>query len=134
MRRGARTAAAAIHTATHFGAPLACAAALATLGELASERRCRSAPRGGRSAGSTRSASGDRGRGVVEVRGRGLMVGRRARGRRGAGALRRRARSSAAGYIVLTGGSRGDVLTLTPPLTIDEPLLVAFAHALARAL
>jgi 4-aminobutyrate aminotransferase-like enzyme len=38
------------------------------------------------------------------------------------------------GYIVLTGGVSGDVLTLTPPLDIDEDLLRAFADALSRAL
>ncbi len=37
------------------------------------------------------------------------------------------------GWIVLTGGAAGDVLTLTPPLDIDEILLVAFADALAAA-
>ena len=40
----------------------------------------------------------------------------------------------AAGYLVLTGGTDGNVLTLTPALTIDEPLLQAFADALAHAL
>jgi 4-aminobutyrate aminotransferase-like enzyme len=35
---------------------------------------------------------------------------------------------------VLTGGASGDVLTLTPPLDIDEALLTGFANALAEAL
>ena len=39
-----------------------------------------------------------------------------------------------AGWIVLTGGVRGDVLTLTPSLDIDERLLDAFADALSVAL
>jgi 4-aminobutyrate aminotransferase/(S)-3-amino-2-methylpropionate transaminase len=38
------------------------------------------------------------------------------------------------GYIVLTGGVDGNVLTLTPPLTIDESLLARFDEALARVL
>jgi 4-aminobutyrate aminotransferase/(S)-3-amino-2-methylpropionate transaminase len=38
------------------------------------------------------------------------------------------------GWIVLTGGTNGDVLTLTPPLIIDERLLDAFVGALAAAL
>jgi 4-aminobutyrate aminotransferase-like enzyme len=37
------------------------------------------------------------------------------------------------GWIVLTGGTRGDVLTLTPPLGIDESLLDAFCGDLAKA-
>jgi 4-aminobutyrate aminotransferase/(S)-3-amino-2-methylpropionate transaminase len=40
----------------------------------------------------------------------------------------------ARGYIVLTGGVRGDVITLTPPLNIDEPLLGGFASTLAECL
>jgi 4-aminobutyrate aminotransferase/(S)-3-amino-2-methylpropionate transaminase len=34
------------------------------------------------------------------------------------------------GFLVLTGGSRGDTLTLSPALTIDQALLTAFATAL----
>lgn len=40
----------------------------------------------------------------------------------------------ARGWIALTGGIEGDVLTLTPPLNIDESLLEAFADALADVL
>jgi len=38
------------------------------------------------------------------------------------------------GYIVLTGGISGDVLTLTPALTIAEERLTAFVDALADVL
>jgi 4-aminobutyrate aminotransferase/(S)-3-amino-2-methylpropionate transaminase len=37
----------------------------------------------------------------------------------------------ACGYVVLTGGPRGDVLTLSPPLTIAPELLSAAAETLA---
>jgi 4-aminobutyrate aminotransferase-like enzyme len=37
------------------------------------------------------------------------------------------------GWIVLTGGAVGDVLTLTPPLDTDETLLEAFTDALVAA-
>jgi 4-aminobutyrate aminotransferase/(S)-3-amino-2-methylpropionate transaminase len=40
----------------------------------------------------------------------------------------------ARGYIVLTGGVAGDVLTLTPPLNVSEPLLSAFVPELVDAL
>jgi 4-aminobutyrate aminotransferase/(S)-3-amino-2-methylpropionate transaminase len=122
----------AIHTATHFGAPLACAAALATLDALAAEKLDARA----------RTVGDDwvqmlqertRDRGVVAVRGRGLMVGVELEG----GASRALAIARmllARGYLVLTGGKRGDVLTLTPPLNIDEPLLGGFASALADVL
>jgi 4-aminobutyrate aminotransferase/(S)-3-amino-2-methylpropionate transaminase len=38
------------------------------------------------------------------------------------------------GYIVLTGGSEGNALTLSPPLDIPEPLLDECADALSRSL
>jgi 4-aminobutyrate aminotransferase-like enzyme len=38
------------------------------------------------------------------------------------------------GYIVVTGGMAGDVLTLTPPLNIAEALLSAFVAALQESL
>jgi 4-aminobutyrate aminotransferase-like enzyme len=38
------------------------------------------------------------------------------------------------GYIVLTGGARGDVLTLSPPLTIAPELLSAFSRELAAVI
>jgi 4-aminobutyrate aminotransferase-like enzyme len=122
----------AIHTATHFGAPLACAAAIATLDGVASERLdVRAREVGDRWIDALCEQT--RGRGVVAVRGRGLMVGVELEG----GAARALAVTRALlgrGYIVLTGGVRGDVLTLTPPLNIDEPLLGGFASTLAECL
>ena len=123
---------ATIHTGTHFGAPLACAAALATLDVLEQE----SLPDRARVAGEdwTRVIL-DRtaGRGVVAVRGRGLMIGVALEG----GASRALAvvrALLARGWLVLTGGPGGDVLTLTPPLAIDETLRLAFVEALRDAL
>ena len=123
---------ATIHTGTHFGGPLVCAAAVATLRALEEARLPERA-----------SAAGERwmaqlrertaGRGVAGVRGRGLMIGVALEG----GAARALGTSRGLlerGWIVLTGGARGDVLTLTPPLDIDEPLLAAFADALGDAL
>jgi len=123
---------ATIHTATHFGAPLACAAAVATLAEIG-ERRLPERARavGERWMGRLRRSTA--GSGVAEVRGRGLMVGVALEG--GAGrALTVARRLLELGWIVLTGGARGDVLTLTPPLDVDEGLLEAFAGVLADVL
>ena len=121
-----------IHTATHFGAPAVCAAALATLGAL--ERQ--GLPERARVVGATwmdRLRERTEGRGVSEVRGRGLMVGVVLRG--GAGrALTVTRGLLARGWIVLTGGAEGTTLTLTPPLDIEEALLDAFADALAASL
>jgi 4-aminobutyrate aminotransferase-like enzyme len=121
-----------IHTATHFGAPLGCAAALATLETLEREQL----PERARTTGArwmNRLRERTSGRGVREVRGRGLMVGVELEG----GAPRALAvtrRLLAGGWIVLTGGATGDALTLTPPLDVDVALLDAFAEALFDAL
>ena len=123
---------ATIHTATHFGAPLGCAAALATLDTIAAlglVARARTV--GERWMGRLRQRT--EGRGVAAVRGRGLMVGVVLEGGR-PGALDVTGRLLERGWIVLTGGVAGDVLTLTPPLDIDEALLDAFVDALADAL
>ena len=121
-----------IHTATHFGAPPACAAALATLDVLEQQGL---ADRARRVGATWMHALRQRpsGRGVREVRGRGLMVGVALEGG-GGRALAVTRRLLAGGWIVLTGGAGGDVLTLTPPLGIEEALLDAFVDALAAAL
>ena len=121
-----------IHTATHFGSPLACAAAVSTLAALEDARL----PERARSVGEewmARLRESTAGRGVVEVRGRGLMIGVVLDG--GAVRTTRVARELLErGWIVVTGGAKGDVLTLTPPLDISETLLDAFAQTLGQAL
>jgi 4-aminobutyrate aminotransferase-like enzyme len=123
---------ATIHTATHFGAPIACAAAVATLDTVEEEELVgRAKTVGAAFLGQLRQKT--TGRGVKDVRGRGLMVGALLEG----GAertLQVARRLLGRGWIVLTGGASGDVLTLTPPLDIDEALLTGFANALAEAL
>jgi 4-aminobutyrate aminotransferase/(S)-3-amino-2-methylpropionate transaminase len=66
------------------------------------------------------------------LRGAGLMIGVGLD--TAAHALRTSRKLLERGWIVLTGGTRGDTLTLTPPLNIDEHLLAAFAEALADCL
>ena len=120
-----------IHTATHFGAPLACAAALATFEALErGQLFVRAGDVGRRWLTQLRARLGDA---VVDVRGSGLMVGIALDGG-GARALAVARRLLARGWIVLTGGVQGDVLTLTPPLDIHVDLLDAFTEELARAL
>jgi 4-aminobutyrate aminotransferase-like enzyme len=122
----------AIHTATHFGAPPACAAALAYLDALDAQRLdVRALDVGGRWMERIRAATV--GRGVREVRGRGLMVGVALEGG-AARALRVARRLLGRGWIVLTGGAIGDVLTLTPALDAPEPLLMALIPALVDVL
>jgi 4-aminobutyrate aminotransferase/(S)-3-amino-2-methylpropionate transaminase len=131
MAAWGRHGGATIHTATHFGAPLACAAAVATLEAIEAGHL----PARAHAAGALWMAQlrdGLRGT-SVEVRGRGLMVGVALEGG-AARALAVARRLLARGWIVLTGGLDGDVLTLTPPLDVDATILAAFAVALANVL
>jgi 4-aminobutyrate aminotransferase/(S)-3-amino-2-methylpropionate transaminase len=122
---------ATLHTATHFGAPVACAAAAATLDVLAEKRLAERAVRvGTRWMGVLREGTSGC---ISEVRGRGLMVGVVLAGG-AAQALTVTRGLLTRGWIVLTGGAHGDVVTLTPPLDIDEELLDEFVDALSDAL
>jgi 4-aminobutyrate aminotransferase/(S)-3-amino-2-methylpropionate transaminase len=124
---------AALHTATHFGAPPACAAAIAALDTIQTNKLdARAYEVGARWMATLREACGA-GRGVVEVRGRGLMVGIELDGG-AARALAVARKLLESGWIVLTGGMGGDVITLTPPFDVDEALLEAFALAFKDAL
>jgi len=123
---------ATIHTATHFGGPVACAAAVATLEAIEEAGLVERAQTVGE-AFLRQVRQTTLGRGVREVRGCGLMIGVLLEG--GAErALEVTRRLLGRGWIVLTGGAAGDVLTLTPPLDIEESLLLDFADALAEAL
>ena len=126
----------AIHTTTFLGNPLACAAGIASLGEI--ERRGlveRSATEGERWIGELRETLG-RHPTVGDIRGRGLMIGidlvidrsTRESNTRLAGhmiteSLRR-------GWILLAGGPAGNVLSLSPPLSLSQDLMRAATRML----
>jgi 4-aminobutyrate aminotransferase/(S)-3-amino-2-methylpropionate transaminase len=114
-----------VHTGTHFGSPAACAAVVATLEEL----RLRNLPARAVAVGDAFRAELAAQLGPARVRGRGLMVGVVLDDAAHALAVARR--MLARGYVVLTGGPQGDVLTLSPPLTIAPELLSAAAETLA---
>jgi len=121
-----------VHTSTHVGAPLACAAALATLETLRVEGLVeRSATLGQRFRDSLLDVLGGC-ESVVEVRGAGLMIGIELDSATTAqGAIRQLLRR---GYVVISGGIAGDTLTLTPPLGIDEDVLLGFGPCLREIL
>jgi len=116
----------AIHTATHFGAPPACAAALTSLSEL---HRLALPARAARLGSFLTEVLTENG---FLVTGAGLMVGIVLP--TAAVALGAARRLLGAGYLVLTGGTRGNVLTLSPALTFSEGYILPFVEALRGAL
>lgn len=118
----------AIHTSTFLGNPLACAAAMAALDVLDdAETTAQIASCGEHLGAVLRDAVGDR------VTRAGLLLGVALDG----GAARSLAVSRALlerGYIALTGGVRGDVLTLTPPCVLTRAQAEGFAAALAATM
>jgi len=120
-----------VHTSTFAGAPVACAAAIATLDTLSRERLvARAADLGARFA-SALAAEVAEVPAVAGVRGAGLMIGVDLGPRPGAATLAL-ARFLEAGYVVSTGGGGREVVVLTPPLTIAEAQVDGFV-AKARA-
>ncbi len=130
----------AIHTSTFLGNPLACAAGLASLGEI--KRRGlvgRSASEGERWMGELRESL-TRHEAVGEVRGRGLMIGidlvtdrstREADPERAGHVVTEALRR---GWIVLAGGPSGNVISLSPPLSLSRDLMLAATRMLDEAI
>ena len=111
----------AIHTSTFLGHPLSCAGGLAFLELLRSEDLPGRAKRLGNLALDQLAARLGAGDGVVDVRGRGLMLGvelERGRVASPAAAVAERARRR--GLIVLPAGEWGEVVELTPSATLTE--------------
>jgi 4-aminobutyrate aminotransferase/(S)-3-amino-2-methylpropionate transaminase len=121
-----------MHTSTHAGLPLACAAAIATLDTLRFRELPVRACRVGEVARTLFRAALAGIPGVVEVRGEGLMLGIELDG--GDRALAAMRGMLAKGYLVITGGTRSETLTLTPSLTIREERLADAAAALREVL
>ncbi len=130
----------AMHTSTFLGNPLACAAAVASLGEIRRRELVeRSAAEGDRWIAELRDALG-RHPSVGDVRGRGLMIGidlvtdpssrepdALLAGRVVVEALR-------GGWIVLAGGPAGNVISLSPPLSLSRDLMGAATRMLDRVI
>ena len=132
MRRWPASRGEALHTSTHLGNPLVCAAGLTVLRVLESESLLERAAEVG-----ARWLSNLRGRlarspHVREVRGRGLLVAVELDDAVFARALVTRLLH--AGWITLGEGADGRTLALTPPLVIAESLLDAAAETLAEML
>jgi 4-aminobutyrate aminotransferase-like enzyme len=122
----------ALHTSTFLGHPLACAAALAALQELERlDAPYRVRQRGARLQERLHALQDRFPESVIEVRGRGLMLGIRLRSR--ALGLSLVDDLLALGLIVLPAGD-GSILELTPPFVLTEQEIDRAASHLASAL
>lgn len=120
----------ALHTGTFFGHPLGCAAALAALELVQTQRLCDRAARvGDWLVNELRARIGAR---VVDVRGIGLLVGIELAASGQALAVVRALLER--GYIVVPAGADARVLSLTPPLVIEQARLARFVAALVEVL
>ena len=115
----------ALHTQTFLGHPAGCAAALASMEAIEGEGLVDRARTLGEAALKQLRERLDACPAVAEVRGLGLMMG--IEFHRPADAARVADKSLAGGVIVLPAGPDGRVLSITPPLSIDD---AALDHAL----
>jgi 4-aminobutyrate aminotransferase/(S)-3-amino-2-methylpropionate transaminase len=121
-----------LHTQTFLGHPPGCAAALASLAVIEQEKLVlRSAETGARALAHLRARLAGA-PGIVDVRGRGLLLGVEcdAPGR----AARACAGALARGVIALASGDDGQVVAITPPLCIEPELLEACLDVVAEEL
>jgi len=122
----------AIHTGTFFGHPLSCAIALATLRQIVDDRLVERSHHLGVTALSFLQDTVAQKAGVKEVRGTGLMMAIEFH-RHGMGAtlmdlLR------AHGVIALASGRFGEVLSITPALTIPQSVLLDACRTVAACI
>jgi 4-aminobutyrate aminotransferase-like enzyme len=122
----------ALHTQTFLGHPPSCAAALASLAVLDEEKLVERAAETGWRALARLRARLDGRAGIVDVRGLGLLLGIECDG------PERVARTCAAalarGVIVLPSGDSGEVVSITPPLDIEEDALGAALEVISEEL
>jgi 4-aminobutyrate aminotransferase/(S)-3-amino-2-methylpropionate transaminase len=132
MRAWGASTGEAIHTSTHLGNPLGCAIALRVLSVIERDGLvARAAALGARSL--TRLEKRARPcPGVVDVRGRGLLLGVELDAPERAGRVARDLLCE--GWIVGREGDDGRALVLTPPLDVPEALLERGIEALADRL
>ena len=121
-----------VHTSTFQGNALACSTGVATIDTVRVKKLDERAARVGEAFKTWLQTSLNPIGSVRAITGAGLMVGVALQD--GATADAARKALLRLGYIVVTGGMDGSVLTLTPSLTIHEDLLEGFVDALAGVL
>jgi len=121
-----------VHTSTFQGNALACSTGVATIDTVRAKKLDNRASRVGSDFRNWLISSVEPNRLVTAITGVGLMIGVELESTATAAAVSRGLLQK--GYIVVTGGRLGNVLTLTPPLTIHENLLEGFVDALSDVL
>jgi len=122
----------ALHTQTFLGHPPGCAAALAALAVLEEEKLVeRAAETGARALAHLRHRLADA-PGIRDVRGRGLLLAIECDGAERAGGACARALSR--GVIALASGDAGEVVSITPALSIEPEILELALDLLVGAL
>ncbi len=128
----------ALHTSTFLGHPMACAAALETLRIIDDERLLAAARRLGGHLVERLQAGLDGLPGLVEVRGRGLMIGVELAAHGGVPAGQRVLAAVGhclrAGVLVLPCAPDASVLQLTPPATMTSRQLDVLADVVVQAM
>jgi 4-aminobutyrate aminotransferase/(S)-3-amino-2-methylpropionate transaminase len=122
----------ALHTQTFLGHPVSCAAALASLDVLESLDLVDRSRELGKEVVERLSKQLEGCRTVREVRGRGLMIGVECESP--AVSLEATRHLLESGYVLLPSGDEGRVLSLTPPLVIDERALFDACEAITSFL
>jgi 4-aminobutyrate aminotransferase / (S)-3-amino-2-methylpropionate transaminase / 5-aminovalerate transaminase len=118
-----------VHTSTHAGAPLGCAAALAVVEALDATTLAEIRERGAQWLAVLQTRLEPVG---ARVRGRGMMLGVEVSTIGSGPELFTRLIER--GWLVTLGGARAEVLVLTPPLFLDAALASSFADELAALL
>jgi 4-aminobutyrate aminotransferase-like enzyme len=126
----------AMHTSTFLGHPVGCAMALAQIREIARRKLVQRSERLGRALLRALESQISDSRFRIAVRGVGLMAGLELRLRDGTpaaeGVMRVIKAMLQRGFILLPEGAHGNVISLTPPLTIMEAQIQRAAAALAQ--
>jgi len=122
----------ALHTSTYLGNPLACAAALANIAEIEERELAQRAATLGAKLGARLRELPQHTPLVSAVRGRGMLWGIQLPSPELTFAITKAALRL--GTIVLPSGVRGDVITLAPPVTIDEGQLMHAVDLLEEAI
>lgn len=125
----------ALHTSTFLGHPLSCAAALASIEEIEKENLGKRATMLGEKLQTELQSFRASTPLIRDIRGRGMMIGIELCKEKHTGlAFEASVSALAQGLILLPSGESGNVISITPPLTITEEQLEWGLHVLKKVI